>query len=488
MDLPAFPLQLLLQQHPDWREHPVAVVDQDRPGGRLLWVSAAAGSRGIRTGMRFATALALNGDLRAAEVAQSRIERATKAITRRLRDHTPHVEPSASEPGVFWLDASGLRPLYGSAARWASALEAELAALGFRASIVVGFRRFATYALAKSGQGLRLLRDAGEEQGLLHGVPLERLAIEPKTRDVLAKLGVLTLGGLLALPADGVRRRYGPAVFELHRLASGDLDPPLQPEPPAPPVTARADLDHAETSSERLLYLIEQLLAPLLDALQGRGQVLEELRLRLRFERLGLHQERLRPAVPTLDLRQILELIELRLAGSRLPDAVEEVRLWVLATTPEQRQLELLEERPRRNLEAANRALARVRAAFGEDAVVRARLGAGHLPENGFVWEPLARLEPARPQSLLRPLLVRRFYHLPIALPPRPRHEPDGWMLHGLEQGPVVRVSGPYVVAGGWWVRPVHREYHFAETQQGELLWVFYDRARRRWLLHGRVE
>jgi protein ImuB len=61
-------------------------------------------------------------------------------------------------------------------------------------------------------------------------------------------------------------------------------------------------------------------------------------------------------------------------------------------------------------------------------------------------------------------------------------------MLHGLEQGPVVRVDGPYVVAGGWWNRPVHREYHFAETRKGDLLWVYYDRMRRRWFLHGRVE
>jgi protein ImuB len=61
-------------------------------------------------------------------------------------------------------------------------------------------------------------------------------------------------------------------------------------------------------------------------------------------------------------------------------------------------------------------------------------------------------------------------------------------MLRGLDQGPVVRVLGPYVVSGSWWRRPEHRDYHFAETRQGELLWVFFDRARRRWFLQGRVE
>jgi protein ImuB len=86
------------------------------------------------------------------------------------------------------------------------------------------------------------------------------------------------------------------------------------------------------------------------------------------------------------------------------------------------------------------------------------------------------------------PRLVRRIHTHPLPLPPRERHEPDGWMLRGLEEGPVARVLGPYVVSGGWWNRPVHRDYHFAETRRGDLLWVYYDRMRRRWFLQGRVE
>ena len=84
--------------------------------------------------------------------------------------------------------------------------------------------------------------------------------------------------------------------------------------------------------------------------------------------------------------------------------------------------------------------------------------------------------------------LVRRILERPQPLPQRPRHEPDGWMPRGFEQGPVTRMLGPYVVSGGWWNQSRHREYHFAETQKGELLWVFYDRMQRRWYLQGRVE
>jgi protein ImuB len=60
--------------------------------------------------------------------------------------------------------------------------------------------------------------------------------------------------------------------------------------------------------------------------------------------------------------------------------------------------------------------------------------------------------------------------------------------MQGLKYGPVVRMLGPYVVSGGWWMSTVHREYHFVETQSGDLLWVYYDRRRRRWFLHGRID
>ena len=88
----------------------------------------------------------------------------------------------------------------------------------------------------------------------------------------------------------------------------------------------------------------------------------------------------------------------------------------------------------------------------------------------------------------IRPL-VRRLLAKPEPLPPQSKEvRNDGWMLCGLEQGSVTGVAGPYVVSGGWWVSPIHREYHYIETERGDHLWVYYDGRRRRWFLHGRVE
>ena len=56
------------------------------------------------------------------------------------------------------------------------------------------------------------------------------------------------------------------------------------------------------------------------------------------------------------------------------------------------------------------------------------------------------------------------------------------------DDAPVFRADGPYVVSGGWWQGEMHREYYFAETKSGRILWVFFDRRRRRWFLQGEVE
>jgi protein ImuB len=77
---------------------------------------------------------------------------------------------------------------------------------------------------------------------------------------------------------------------------------------------------------------------------------------------------------------------------------------------------------------------------------------------------------------------VRRIFAKPV-----PLHLPPGSTLHG-----------PYIISGGWWGRDLsacehaqagtHRDYYFAETRSGELLWVYHDQNRRYWFIHGTVE
>lgn len=489
VDLPDFPLQLLLREHPDWRKTPVAVVADDRPQAEVQWASRSARAKGVLPGLRFAAALSLSPGLHAAPVPAEKVRAEVAAIADRLRAFTPEVEPSAEVPGVFWLDASGLTRLWPSLTSWGAAVLDRLKQDGFTASLAVGFHRFGSFAVARNGRGLHVLASIEEERSLARGTPLVRLHVEPRAREVLDRLGIGTVGQLAELPLEGVARRFGPDLKRLHRMASGVLLVPLSPERPDPPPQARRILDDPVGDAGTLLAIVEEALPPLLEEVRRRGRRAAELHLGLLFDRLGEHAERLRPAEATVDPGVLLELVRLRLqALPRLPDRVQEVRLLLVEAAAGPRQEGLLPSGRRREPGAAERGLARVRASLGPHAVVRASLREAHLPEASFTWESFERLGEAAPRQADVPRLVRRLLHPPEPLPFRPKQEPDGWMLRGLDRGPVDRILGPFLVSGGWWARPVHREYHFAETKGGERLWVFYDRPRRRWFLQGSVE
>jgi protein ImuB len=497
VDLPAFPLQLLLRRHPRWASYPAAVVAEDKPQGLILWVNERARQQGVLPGLRYAAALSLATGLRAGEVKSTEIQKAVRELTHRLMRLTPEVEPASEEPGVFWLNGMGLKFLYPSSNQWARALHADIAAQKFQVSVVAGFTRFGTYAVAKVKKGITVFNDPAQERQAAQEVPLHRLDLDPDFRDTLFKLGIKTVGGLLTLPPVGLRERFGPKAYRLHRMAAGDLWTPLHPYRPEEPVKQHRILDDPENDTTRLLFLIKQLLHPMLAALAARVQALAGLWLFFLVDKSGWLKEQIRPAVPTLDSNQILDLVRLRLESMQFSAGITEIALEAEASVATTEQLRLFSEGPKRDLDAANRALARLRAEFGDDAVVQAKLKDGHLPEARFAWEPLNRVK--IPQDDLNDLndlngpvpkpLVRRIMAKPVPLPGAPRrtHE-DGWLILGHKYGSVDKLSGPYVFSGGWWNKEIQRDYYFAETRRGTIAWVYYDRVRRRWFLQGWIE
>jgi len=488
VDLPALPLQLLLMEHPEWHGHPAAVVAEDRPQALLLWINDQARRSGIHPGQRYAAALALDSHLRAGVVPENSIERCVASLSDRLRLHTPGVEPSAAEPGVFWLDARGLEPLYLSLSSWARSIGLSLREAGFRSTIIVGFTRFGTYAVARSGAASLVFRTREEEEAAAARVPLLRLGMEPAVREALGDLGVRTVREFLRLPAGGILERFGPEAERFHRLASGDLFAPLAPLAAPEPLEIEAIFDSPIADTGRLLFHVKRLLDPLLLRLAARREALAGLTLTLKLDRGASRVERLRPAAATLQAAQLLALIRLRLETLQLDAGVVEAILRAVGEPATADQLRLFPLHGRREPVAANRALARLRALFGDGAVVQARLGDAHLPEACFGWKPIEKVTLPSPRRVAVRPLVRRLHDRPIELPTRSRHEPDGWLVRGREHGRVVRLLGPFVLSGGWWGGGVRRDYHYAETDRGEILWIFYDRRRRRWFLHGRVE
>jgi protein ImuB len=497
VDVPELPLQLLLRREPSWRARPVVVVKDDRPQGIILWANTHARSHRVLPGMTFAAARSLTADLHAAVVAREDIDAAVSELHLRLSNVSPRVEPSMSEPGVFFVDPTGMVPLFGSLEQWAETIAIDLRGSEFTGSVVVGFHRYRSYALCRTAaaQGRRnawVLPCPVTEARLAAAVPLVQLGIDPDLRDQLRVLGVRTLGDFLRLPPAELTLRFGEPATRLHALAS-DRWTPLQPRELADPITAKLQLEPPDDDHTRLLFGLKSTLHRTMDRLAERGEAMTVLHLRLVLDHAGAHDEYIEPAEPTLDVPMLVDLVRLRLESLTLPAAVEEVHVRLEGIRATAEQLALFQTQRRRDLDAAARAMDRLRAMFGPEAVTRAKLRAAHLPEASFTWEPMQRIDfpsvPTAPQGRadmdIIPPLCRRVLERPVPLPPRPRHEPEAWLGR---RGAVARLDGPYRVSGGWWVRTVERDYYYAETQHGEVLWIYYDRPRRRWFLHGYVD
>lgn len=496
--LPAFPLQVLLRARPELHGAPVAVLARPGPQGEVQWANRDARRRGVVRGMRCATARGLVPELHAEPVPEDTLKAAEDELLRALLRRSPRVEPCLDPRGAFWLDPSGLQRLLGDLSTWAAGLRDELLALGYAAGVAVGFQRFHTLALAREAprKDPLVLASPAEEAARAGEVALAGLDLPPVLLDTLHKLGVTTLGAFLALPAAELRARLGPAAAALHARASGREWAPLRPVLPDEPARAEVEIDPPDDDRERLLFALKEPIARLLRQVAAEGDALAILRLTLELDHAAPAAFTLEPAAPLqddeTDLLQLLDLLRLRLAAQELPAPVTRARVLGLGARASAEQLALLRGRGR-DLKAAARALARVRAAFGDHSVTRASLRPAHLPEASFAWEPVSSVTCPNAQdlpanhheALAAPPLCRRILPRPLPLPPRDDDAEDWLAASGLVRGAVARMNGPYRVSGGWWAREVERDYYFAETTCGDIAWLFYDRPRARWFLHA---
>jgi protein ImuB len=482
--LPMLPLQILLRQKPHWGGAPIAVVDDEGPHGRITHLNALAKKGRLRIGMRQTVARDLLPTLHTAVVSQERVVEIKKELVTSLQTFSPRVE-AIDHPGAFHLDPEGLQRLYGGYHTWATSIHRYLRARHWHNAVTVGFHRHRALAVAMTHAGVTILKSSDEEHKQSNVTPLREFDLPGALCESLGTLGIETLGDFLAVPVGELHSRFGERASALHDLFTEGLQLPIQPHAFDEPARISFQIEPPDDDQHRLLFAIKGALHSLLHQVRARGEAIQSLRLSLHLERAPMHEEHVEPATPTLDLMLVLELIRLRLGEISLAGAVEEVELLANTVRASAEQVALPGHQPRRDMGAAHRALARIRAAYGEHSVTRARVREAHLPEASFRWEPIQHARVGE-QNEAPPVssMVRRVFARPKPLPPRVPKKPEAGPSLTEDQA-IEHMYGPYRVSGGWWKRLVERDYYYAETDHGDLLWLFYDRPRKRWFLHG---
>jgi DNA polymerase-4 len=237
-----------------------------------------------------------------------------------LGDLSPLVEQVSIDEAYVDLAAGGHHDLsVAGVTRLAERTRAAIAAAtgGVTASIGVGTSKL----VAKIGSDLHkpnglTVAAAGEEQALLHPLPVTRLpGVGPATAERLRRARVHTIGDLARVPLPELIDWFGQAHGAgLYRLARADDDRPIVGEREAKSVSAEETFDVDLTDRARLATEIELLAARVGGRLAAGGLSARTVTIKVRHYDFTTITRSVTRAQPTDDARLIAQLARRLLA------------------------------------------------------------------------------------------------------------------------------------------------------------------------------
>ncbi len=432
-----------------------------------------------------AAAKALAGELRVLPRDPGAEQEALEQLAGWAGQFTPAV--SVDGQGIALEVASSLR-LFGGHAQLAGALRQGVRELGYQAAMGIAPTPIAARLFARAevqGQRMRSCVAIGELGERIAGLPLFLLDWPERTLALLADLGVLRVRDILALPREGLARRFGPQVVDDLDKLTGRLPDPRIAYVPPPVFHLRLELSHEVESTEALLFPLRRLLLQMEGFLRGRGAGVQRLALTLEPVRAKRMLVELEFASPEREADFILALAREKLGRTQLAAPTLVIDLRAESLLP----FALLSSTwlPGREEQAIGRErlIERLTARLGRERVFGIAIANDHRPEKG--WNrgvrllypnrrgPTSRIEESDP-FIPRPIWL---LHRPLKLVTQ-----EGKPSH---QGPLEFIAGPERIEAGWWDgEPVGRDYFVATNPGGEKYWVFREhRDPAAWYVHG---
>src|SRR5512139_1898300 len=244
LDLDAFYASVEVLDRPELRGKPVIVGGSERRGV----VSAASyESRkyGVHSAMPTAAAKRLCPQGIFLPARMERYKEVSERVFHIFRRFTPLVEPLSIDEA--FLDVTGCERLFGSPEEVARKIRATVREeTGLTVSAGVAPNKFLAKIASDLGKpdGLTVV-SPGNETGFLDPLPVAKLwGVGKVTERELLRWGVRTIGDLRRVPAGTLTRAFGAHGEQLHRLAHGVDDRPVETEHEAKSVGHEDTYDH----------------------------------------------------------------------------------------------------------------------------------------------------------------------------------------------------------------------------------------------------
>ncbi|MEX6508389.1 DNA polymerase Y family protein [Jiella sp. M17.18] len=470
---------------------PLALYESLGGANRIAALCEQAEAAGLACGTGLAEAKARfpHLDTRPSEPDADR--RLLEAIADWCDRYTPLV--ALDLPDGLVLDISGCAHLFGGEAALMDDLLARLFHQGFAAAAALASEAGTAMALVRGPQRTAAERivPAGKEERAVARLPVRALRLEAEMAAMLDRLGLKSVGAVLALPRAGLARRFGKHLVLRLDEASGRARRPISPRRPVPDLAAERRLFEPISLIEDIERVLLLLAARLETDLEKRGAGARRLELSLfrvdgvvsrilagtarplrRPERIGrLFRERLKSVGDELDAGFGYDLVKLAaFALEPMPDV----------------QTDLSGED-----DAADAFIGlvdRLGARLGRAQVLKVASVESHRPERVECWRPVG-MDAARESA--RGAAAAAF--APAAFAPRPvrllavpeRVEasfvvPDGAPISFRWRRALYRVrraEGPERIGADWWRDPgaAMRDYFRVEDEEGRRYWLFRE-------------
>jgi len=374
IDLDAFFVSVEQVLNPELKGKPVVVGGKPDRRGVVAAASYEARTFGLHSGMPLITASRLCPQAVFIVGNFRRYRDVSKKFMTILADFSPYLEPLGLDEA--YLDVTGFESIHGSINKMAAAIKKQIKdELGICASIGIAACKIVAKVASDVSKPDGLVEvPAGEEGSFLAPLPVAQLpGIGKKTQQVLAKLGVGTIGQLAALPSDVLESHFGTYGVVIHEHANGIDNRKVEHPGEAMSISRETTFGTDTGDRQLLLATLRYLSEKVGGALRRQGKRARCVNIKLRYADFTTIT-RQQTLGQSSDSDQTVFDAGRKLMNKELSSGKQAVRLIGIGVSSlvREKQLGMLDTSDMR-LEKLNKAIDRIREKYGFTAIQTGR-------------------------------------------------------------------------------------------------------------------